>query len=835
MVSPKYRFYIGKAVSFELRDNYAINSYTGELNDLPGYMASLPASIDAEKIYANYSITKKTKIFINQYIDSSFSYGNTTAISNVGVYTLKAGTTEIAVELRGFSDRARKNIIKSGFSEIYALTPVTPHYKELTKKYSKENNQMFFRTTLSGKISLYADDYKLISSASIDDSFLLLVEKQNATTGEWYEYYKAQFSKTDCKFDYGLRKCELKLTALDRYSKVLDAYENTYDLVKLAPAITPIEMYKRSILQIYVKGENTISNYFGGTYWESDVNEAIDNETDLVNKYYFSYLHSANEFTIQGATTYPEVNGVYAGVNGVWKNKKGYTCVFNSTGYNDFQFMKIIRDRDNEVLYITDIPYSVDNPDDIFITQKIAFRPTDSEDLVTTEFTIEPILYKFYQRLLCDVDSVYDMTTYDLPVDDFVSDNRNFKKCIGISSGYVYCSSEFSDEPTKYGVNDLGQYFTNKAIYEETGLRPYPVCRNSWANSSLWYAYNDTEYAYWEEGLRKKYTLKDSYSVGAVIKSLLAEIDPLISHEETAEYSQFLYGGEQIAPLKWDNFYVYLTQKSNILKGQYDQAAQKAETQLKDILDMLRDCFRCYWYIDDYKLKIEHVSYFLKGGSYSSSMESQLDLTTLKDQFNKMSAAYFQTQIEYDKSDLNQRYEFNWMDDVTELFGPITLDVRANYIQKGKIEEININNFSSDVDFMLFNSSEFSEDGFALLCPIKNSEGKLELPIIENSIIDESGRNYKANAQNWYAAWPYLVGFYKYDLPGYNVDVDVLATDFNVYGIKRCMEHIVNIHTEEDLDELKLITTTTGPGVIEEMSINLGTRLAEIKLVYEPK
>ena len=242
-----------------------------------------------------------------------------------------------------------------------------------------------------------------------------------------------------------------------------------------------------------------------------------------------------------------------------------------------------------------------------------------------------------------------------------------------------------------------------------------PISRNSWANASLWYVY-DSFYEYFEERLRKQYTLKDSYSIGAAIKAILKKIDPAISHETTAEYSQFLYG--KTNPLGLAKFYVYITQKTNILKGNYDQPAQKAETSLEELMKMLRDCFRCYWYIEDNKFKIEHIHFFMNGGSYSGQSSYQLDFTKLTDQFNKKLSSYFQSEVEFEKSDLNQRYEFAWMDDVTDLFGGVTIDVKSNYIQKDKTEEINISQFSSDVDYMLFNPSNFSDDGFALLCPI---------------------------------------------------------------------------------------------------------------------
>jgi hypothetical protein len=60
------------------------------------------------------------------------------------------------------------------------------------------------------------------------------------------------------------------------------------------------------------------------------------------------------------------------------------------------------------------------------------------------------------------------------------------------------------------------------------------------------------------------------------------------------------------------------------------------------------------------------------------------------------------------------------MDDVTDLMGNTTIDIDANYVQKDKTEEVNVSQFTSDIDLMLLDPSSFSEDGFALLCAIKD-------------------------------------------------------------------------------------------------------------------
>lgn len=869
MVPPKYKFYVFKGLSGSINRGHVVNDTTGEVSS--GYdtahsvtqLLSVAGYDDIRLITTLYNIC-----FLCEYDKSGAFISKKSFTKSTGPLTLNSSTGFIRLQFyilnEGLTDSS--NVVIGG-------SLVNPHYKEINKKYAKENGQEFFRITLEGKITLFGDDYEIINNASIEDNLLFVIDKFNRTANKWSEYYRGEFNKTDCKLDYEKKSCEIKTSPLDQYTQIMNKYDNTYDLIKLAPAISKVNLHKRALMQVYVRGANSISNFLGGTYWEDDVNEVIDSHTDLTTKYYFSYVKAGNEFYVSGAGI-SAVNGVYAGTNGNWQKWYGYsgqlTKVINNgdnapyseedvptvyaiqskrsrkaainqetnTYMESIYKFQIISTSDNTVLYESEWQFYINttgvDADNIYIGRDDIkmINKSDSSDV----FTLTNVfVYHVYQRLLCDVDTVKDSEgvkeTYDIPTDDFVFDNRNYKKCIGLRGGLFFCTSITSTEPTKYGMNDYGEYFTSDFIPSVMGVgRPLPISRNFWANASLWYVY-DSWYEYFEEGLRKQYTLKDTYSIGATIKALLKQIDPSIKHEETAEYSRFLY--DSSVPISMTRFYTHITPKTNILKGDYDQAAQKADITFEELMNMLRDCFRCYWYIEDGKFKVEHISFFMNGGSYSYQTNYQLDFTKLKDQFNKKLSAYFQSSIEFDKSELNARYEFNWMDDVTDLMGNTTLDIDANYVQKDKTEEVNASQFTSDIDLMLLDPSSFSEDGFALLCPIKNGSS-LQLPIVSVSLQDENMNTYDAIVQNWYASWNYLINFYLYDLPAYIATSNMLGL-LHSSDIKKCLKHSLEFHTEEDLNELQLIKTSIGNGKIDSVSINLDTRLAKVILTYAPK
>jgi hypothetical protein len=795
-----------------------------------------------------------------------------------------------------------KFYIKVGDNGV--LHEVYPHYKQLKKKLEKENNQMFFRESLDGKINLFGQDYLLVKNASIESTIYFYAYRGQTL------FASASFNKSDCKFDHFKKSVELKLKYNDKYSKILDAYENTYDLIKLTPALTPITLTKRCVVQIYIQGEKTLSNYAGGTYWETDVDEQVDDEKALTRKYYFSKGPKFVEVDLQGfnydinaayrglpnsnvwnATSKREVGGVVykmpcsikfnkvASANDVFGGSSRLDVGLMSSGQRtedattqggnadenavfyryDTYRIEIYTGRDGTgtKIYQSDYQYGKDTNftlaagEGLYPMSRIE-QPTPQMGPTPNTFNLGEyvIEYQVWGRLLCDVDKVPSheqghegeyIDTYDLPRDDFATPRRNYRKCIGLrgfdsanSVVTIWQNEQTIKSPTSYGMNDFGEYFVwPYTLYSQYF---YPLARSSWANISLWVKLGDvsdiSSFENFCAECYKEYSIKGTYHIGDAIKALLAKIDPSIKHEKTAEYSSFLYGHTGGTASVLGNCDLYITQKTNILKGEYDQAAQKAEIKFKQLMDMLRDCFRCFWYIDDQnRFRIEHISYFMKGLSYNNPVV-QFDLTTKKDKFNKKAALYCQQEIEYDKSDLISRYEFKYMDDVTKAMGgDLFIDANNAYIQKDKTEEINIDCFTADIDYMLFLPDDFSNDGFALI--MANSNKKV--PIVNQQIKDEKQYNntFEVYAQNWYASFNELAWHYMEDISGNNIS----NNNVSLYPghVKRCMKHNVEFPSNQlSIDVYKLITTDIGNGYIEEITSNIDTDMTEIELRYEP-
>lgn len=754
---------------------------------------------------------------------------------------------------------------KDGDPFLYELSSAKPHYKSLQKAYKKESGQEFLRTTIEGSVAFFDKDFEYISGSPLESDFVFLLARPNSrNTGLNFGrhiYAKSRFAKTDCSIDFAARKCEPDLQVLDEYTAILDRYDDKYDLVKMAPGISKISISKRAVMQLYAPGSQVVTNVIGASSWDISVTSVIDSREDLENKHNFSYFLTANELYLKegdyGSETekyFPGILRPYAGVNGVWKNSNGYKIrlepyVDESTGVNFGRlFLSTPEGRDIYSAYAVDgvsfdqgdihLPNAFSNRMDIIFDEWMQdyIDSIDPNSSPSGSLDIDnPFVYAIYRRLLVDVGSVGGVATQELPLDDFTGSYPNYSRCVGLGrdalTGTLLCSTETSEEPTKYGINDYEEYFVAPSLSAGAAFgRVIPVMRTNWANASVWFAYG-TDYPQFDSATRSSYTLEDSFALANVIRALLRKVAPGITHEATPKYSEFFYGS--VNPISFNSFGVFLTQKTNVLKGDYDQAAQTAVTTLKEVMEMLRSCFRCYWFVENGKFRIEHISYFLNGRSYSGSPGVGLDMTILADRFNRRMLSSFQKAVEYDKDQLPARYEFDYADQASDFFTGVSIDVNASYVDKGQTESVSVAGFSADVDMMIASPELFANDGLALLCAVRGSSG-WELPIVtDRALVDENGRTYQSAIQNYYASWAYLTRFYMHDMPGYDIDFS-LSDMLSVTALKRCMTQTIAIPVSADPDLYSSIVTDLGHGRIESMGVDVDTLTAEIGLSYIP-
>lgn len=717
---------------------------------------------------------------------------------------------------------------------IYKFTingvEVFPHYKTLQKKYSLENNQMFFRSTLEGDIKLYGNDYFLIKNSSLSAEFTLIVQKKVGS--EWVNYYEGTFSKTDCTINIDKREVKIKLSAKDEYTTILNNYSNEYNLADLSPKLTSVKITKRPILQVYTYEDSIINNFLpSGETWEQEVDLGDMTMADILYNQHFSTLAVLVEIRIDNGSVY---DGIYTGDNKTLHslNNTDYyiagTSVITDKGTTfNYKLYKVSDTQMSNPLYTTG---------ETSTSSKyglVQFKnPNNSNDYFTANITTHFV----FMRLITGASSMFTGEVTDGKLDE-----GSFGYIDGYSYAYVVtgCAAMLlaaadSQEPTKYGKSENGLYYQPPT---STYNHFYPFSRSTWDYTSKWLRLDEKFTSYYDMNAQVFSELKDCIHIVDAISCLLKEVSPSLVHEATPEYSSFFYG--QKNPVYGDVLNLFITQKSNVLKFTYDEPAKKIPVTFESIMNMIKKCFNCYWYIEDGKFKIEHKSYFLNGRTYSDEYNVGLDLTSMYDNRNGKLLTHGQNTISYDKGKLSSRYEFSYMDDVSIEFEGAAVKLTAAYLQQDKTESITVDSFNADIDMMLSNPDGTSKDGFALLAAehIVGEDYEYYSTFLHTlTLYDERGVSYDVKLQNGVLSWLNLVNFYLTDMPTTVAEYDGYPKlPLRITGVSRFMKQSIDIPTDEDPDLYSVVKTDIGYGYIESVSIDITTKKTSIELSYEPQ
>lgn len=700
---------------------------------------------------------------------------------------------------------------------------VKPNYQDgISMSWDKQSGEQFFRRKLSGKLTFQGSDCDYILAQTFGTKFTITINisyDQDLTSSE---YWNGFFYITDCEIDEDDKTCIVQPSLTDDYTTLLDGIDKEFDLIPLAPEIQQIQMDKRPCIQIYRAGESTIGCFLSGMWWEQECEAVEDNENDQYNELLTKYKFAKNLSQVtchitgyNGATLLPDVTGWYYGQStsllglptySINREDGVYRIDVTMISGSVTRKVAIVRNSDNVKLW-----------ESIYDSTQIA--PVSGTGASGTA-NIDEYIQHIYCRILCDVDTITGRTVYPLPSDDMGGENRNYHYISPYECpNNIFVCDKLTSTPTEWGIYQPGQYYDKP----NDDYDYYPVARNMWNRISVWYADADGTARQVDTSARHNFPLRNAYPLSSVISVLLGQINPTITHEATADYSQYLYGTNTILQR---NFTLMITPKSNIVKAQYDQPAQKAPTTLKQIMEMLKNCFRCYCFVDEQKrFRIEHIKYFMNGGRYVGNPDVQTDLTQNYVTRNGQPWSYKTSHYSFDKPDMTGRYQFDWMDESTILFKGYPIDIISPYVNKESIENITVSNFSSDVDYIMLNPSTISLDGFVLMAAVYGS-GQYSLPY---EIMQQGNTN--VYLQNGIVSFAFLQQGYKYDLPA--TDYEINGTQGTALGMEKMKHHEVTFPAYTDPDTTQLIKTALGNGQIDRMQITLLSRQAKVTLKYD--
>jgi hypothetical protein len=726
-MTPIYRFFIARPTVNLLDPGMAVNGY--RLNTANGKLVAasaltsdyMPVVVGTEyntKHSDGVAMQMSYIVFYNK------GYEFVSGASNVNAATAPAGAVFARVTFPAGLDLSEWQFAESSlpFSE-FVSSRVFPVYKDdIAIDYSLQQGEEFYRGALSGKFTFESADYDFINTAAFDKRFDFEIRISFDGGKEWRHYWGGKFYKTDCQFNDDEKTVKVTPVLNDVYNDVLAGLGKEYDLIKLAPEIVPVKYDKRPMLQFYIPGSSTVACFLSGMWWEQECSPT-ENYNQLYTdcRFFLSVNMTIAELVQTGTPVIPRsmfvanLFGHYE--NGYTLTSQNYELVVTQSGVLGFSFT--IRDTTNHTPLWTATRLGTADP-----PLSIQLSPVEGSGATGT-VDVRISVMDVFSRLVTDKETE---DTSEFSANDIILDKRNYRYVAQADcTDAIIFNSYFAENPTEWGLFEPGYY------YLRPNAQSFPLGRKLWGAFSIWLNSAAIPDAIDEEN-RQAETLRDAYPIASVISVLLGQFAPGITHQGTTDYSRFLYGDTD--PLTFVSHHLFITPKSNILASGYDQPAQTAKITLRAVLDMLRDCFRCYWFIDDQKrFRIEHIEFFRRGGSYSLLPSVGIDLTQEIVTRNGKPWAYARNQYQFEKPEMAERYEFGWMDDVTQEFEGQPIDIISGYVEPGNIENITVNQFTTDVDYMLLNPGACSKDGFALLSAVP--------VILENTVASEAGAQYR--------------------------------------------------------------------------------------------
>lgn len=717
-MNPIYKFYIHRPSANLLDPGLTMKGY--DLDAATGVVA--PSS--SMQVSDYMPVVAGTEYSLKYY------NGNNVTISKIAFYDasktyISGDSGNTLEEAPDGAEYARISFARSYEVKKYQFAPATQDFSEhvssiayplyrddLTMNFDKESGQEFFRRKLSGQLKFVGPDYAYIVAQEFDHEFKIEIFISHDGGNVWSSYWNGEFWKTDCQFNADDKTITVTPTANDDYVPVIAGLEKEFDLIALAPEIVTVKGDKRPALQFFsIYGGNppTIGCYLSGMWWEQEC-QSPESYTDLQNMGFNicgDYVIAKITQTIGGPTLPAALIGLNPQPNWAdgWECSAGgykFICERIGTGIYGYRIVEIATDT---TLWIA----TYGSPSPLYETLHLV---PYSGGTATGEIDVYIDIAQIWGRIVCDVDAP---GAVEIGPDDIVMNNRNYRYAIPTSVDFVdvvVLSSEFSETPTEWGLRQPGQYY--KQPESATPALMFPLTRKQWGAVSMWVDASQIP-ASVDADYRGQFTLRDAFPIAAVISALLGQIAPGITHEATTDYSRFLYGDAD--PLNGEIHNLFISPKSNLVYADYDQPAQKAPVTLKQVLDMLRDCFRCYWFVDDQKrFRIEHIEFFRRGGTYAVIPGPAIGIDLTQEVVTRSGKPLDSSQNAYkfEKPDMAAWYQFGWMDDVTKPFNGDPIKILSKYVNPDKIEDIIVSSFTSDVDYILLNPDGVSKNGFAL-------------------------------------------------------------------------------------------------------------------------
>lgn len=782
---------------------------------------------------------------------------------------------------------------------LYFMYDANPYYSklELVKEPdSQASSGRFLRDKLTTDLTFRAVDFdRLAAATEYAVCAVTFYERFEENQSQDYMAACCYFNRADAEINQS--ECYVKptLKTLDNYSWLLDKYSVEKNIVGIQAETQKIKLVIPPVIQVYIYGSNTVTNICNDTTWEQEVsnpdisaNELLkmgfkelkhqkiaseaphmttlgDYQLNLIHQpwYYplgsyrniiYKYNRSSNEYLFSGTTenysTEPSNEWPYDILAFRLRNGKielyelGTNRIMASSLYSGawpipntphFEIEDFIT-ADGHDWWLEAFNGTGMGHTDVYV-RVLHHDDTDSDRYTIGDFAS---LTKWYNKLAYPAYAAGSNSTY---AEDELADKLMFSE-----------SNDYVGRPTEFGNYQPDLYYTNENLPSTSyisGLKPLPVAKSWWGDYSYWVDLVGSDVQSWLNTFNRYVNVNDCFKLDSVIRRLLNKYGLSFDFTATGTHSQLIYGigGIFRLPAHLKLRYPFLIPSTNITRGRYTQAAQKAMLSLKDLLDEICGMCNAGWHIDKNGLHIEGNDWYDHGRSYVGIYYSpDFDFENVIDEFNNTNTLYGQLVSTPDTDKLWHTLSMDSDDNATRHFANTEIVAKAPFCKKDDtlsqkfaydlLEAVAIPD-SVDEDSIIMLGSDrtvlesHTSGGIVVLTPVE-AVGIDATTLYEVKVGGVSSP-VQARIMNRAFSWPYLKGRHMFSLPadkslvdfGWLQSAEYLSTLAKAYTkphrtIKIRMPIVSSLYTEN----WQLVKTTLGYGVISRVDIDLITRVA---------
>lgn len=706
---------------------------------------------------------------------------------------------------------------------------------EVSHITEQQEGEYFFRQRIEGNLTFQRSDFDKIHAAPFQTEFRIIV--QEFVSGSWQTIpVVGRFFKTDVTFDIDNSTCEVSLKTFDTYEKVLEGLDKEFNLIDLEPPTVEVSYLRQAVIQVVLPGAPFLAEFTDGVWSEKPVPSPLtstDQFTELANHetmltdygfglYEPSTFDHARCVVVTDASPIVDVSGIYEGIN------------YTGDGFDNSTYRRL-----DEAYRIHKVAVSGGFRIELDIEGGATVYASDTHasddwwgaplhegitlsNLATPADKVSIFVFRPYVRLLTNKATVDGLPTVTLPSDDPFP-HGSFTQAHPLSTGNFVYSSGHGTTPTRWGKIDAdalhyaGEYFTQPTSTETL----MPVAFSNWKGASAWFYMDDDLRALQQEGSEAT-TLRHGYKLADVIDKLLEAIGATAGHGDNSTYSDFLYAASNA--IRGIRKVPVITPITNITVGDYDTPAKKGLLRLSEVLNLLKGFYNAYFYIPESNFRIEHVHYFENGNSYAGEVVGA-DMTTQLEPRTGLAWAQRTNRYRYEKTELPERIVTKWMAKASTPFDGYPIEVDSLYVERGKVEEMVLGRFYSDLDFAISGSEELGTDGFFLLECEEDGGGNLSVPFVTLEV--SADEIYKV--QNGYASIIYAhQTYWQHGLPATAVTINKASV--TAESVKRSKIQEIEIILGEDVDPYELVETQVGTGRVQRIEKNLSGKDLKITI-----